>query len=54
MTRILHAMALALLLSQAPVALAQHVTAPAPTGSPAEAMRLGRRWLSHVEALLKD
>ena len=28
--------------------------APAPTGSPAEAMRLGRRWLSHVEALLKD
>ena len=28
--------------------------APAPTGSPAEAMRLGRRWLSHAEALLKD
>lgn len=26
---------------------------PAPTGSPAEALRLGRRWLSHVEALLK-
>ena len=25
-----------------------------PFGSPAEAMRLGRRWLSHVEALLKD
>lgn len=33
MTRILHAMALALLLSQAPAALAQHVTAPAPTGA---------------------
>jgi F0F1-type ATP synthase membrane subunit b/b' len=32
MTRLLHAMALALLLSQAPAALAQHVTAPAPTG----------------------
>lgn len=26
---------------------------PAPVGSPAEAMRLGRRWLSHLEALLK-
>ncbi|MFN4289118.1 MAG: hypothetical protein ACK4E3_11555 [Brevundimonas sp.] len=26
---------------------------PTETGSPAEAMRLGRRWLSHVEALLK-
>lgn len=26
---------------------------PAPTGSPGEAMRLGRRWLSHLEALLK-
>ncbi len=24
-----------------------------PTGSPGEAMRLGRRWLSHLEALLK-
>ena len=23
------------------------------TGSPAEAMRLGRRWLSHLDALLK-
>jgi hypothetical protein len=27
--------------------------APGRTGSPAEAMRLGRRWLSHLEALLK-
>lgn len=27
--------------------------APAQTGSPAEALRLGRRWLSHLEALLK-
>ena len=27
--------------------------APAPTGSPGEALRLGRRWLSHLEALLK-
>lgn len=27
--------------------------APAQAGSPAEAMRLGRRWLSHLEALLK-
>ena len=26
---------------------------PAQTGSPAEALRLGRRWLSHLEALLK-
>lgn len=26
---------------------------PAPVGSPGEAMRLGRRWLSHLEALLK-
>ena len=26
---------------------------PTQTGSPAEAMRLGRRWLSHLEALLK-
>ncbi|WP_424137084.1 F0F1 ATP synthase subunit B' [Roseomonas chloroacetimidivorans] len=33
MIRLLHATALALLLSQAPAALAQHVTAPAPTGS---------------------
>jgi len=28
-------------------------SAPAQTGSPAEALRLGRRWLSHLEALLK-
>ena len=28
-------------------------TAPTQTGSPAEALRLGRRWLSHLEALLK-
>jgi hypothetical protein len=27
---------------------------PAQTGSPAEALRLGRRWLSHLEALLVD
>ncbi len=27
--------------------------APLQTGSPSEAMRLGRRWLSHIEALLK-
>ncbi|MDP3405612.1 MAG: hypothetical protein Q8S03_13030 [Brevundimonas sp.] len=27
--------------------------APGQTGSPPEAMRLGRRWLSHLEALLK-
>ena len=27
---------------------------PAQTGSPGEALRLGRRWLSHLEALLKD
>lgn len=26
---------------------------PASTGSPTEALRLGRRWLSHVEALMK-
>lgn len=26
---------------------------PAPTASPAEALRLGRRWLSHIEALLR-
>jgi hypothetical protein len=26
---------------------------PAQTGSPAEALRLGRRWLSHLDALLK-
>ena len=26
---------------------------PAQTGSPGEALRLGRRWLSHLEALLK-
>ena len=26
---------------------------PTQTGSPAEALRLGRRWLSHLEALLK-
>jgi len=26
---------------------------PGQTGSPAEALRLGRRWLSHLEALLK-
>jgi len=28
-------------------------TAPTQTGSPGEALRLGRRWLSHLEALLK-
>ena len=27
--------------------------AATPTGSPAEALRLGRRWLSHLEALLR-
>jgi hypothetical protein len=27
--------------------------APGQAGSPSEAMRLGRRWLSHLEALLK-
>ena len=27
--------------------------APAHTGTPSEALRLGRRWLSHLEALLK-
>jgi hypothetical protein len=30
-----------------------NATAPTQTGSPAEALRLGRRWLSHLEALLK-
>ncbi|QTC90007.1 hypothetical protein [Brevundimonas goettingensis] len=30
-----------------------NAVAPAQTGSPAEALRLGRRWLSHLEALLK-
>lgn len=30
-----------------------NATLPAQTGSPAEAMRLGRRWLSHLDALLK-
>ncbi|WP_339914990.1 hypothetical protein [uncultured Brevundimonas sp.] len=30
-----------------------NATLPAQTGSPAEALRLGRRWLSHLEALLK-
>ena len=30
-----------------------NAAAPAQTGSPAEALRLGRRWLSHLEALLK-
>jgi len=30
-----------------------NATTGASTGSPAEALRLGRRWLSHVEALLK-
>ena len=28
-------------------------TLPVQTGSPGEALRLGRRWLSHLEALLK-
>lgn len=28
-------------------------TQPVQTGSPGEALRLGRRWLSHLEALLK-
>ena len=28
-------------------------TTPVQTGSPGEALRLGRRWLSHLEALLK-
>ena len=28
-------------------------TLPVQTGSPAEALRLGRRWLSHLEAMLK-
>ena len=30
-----------------------NAVAPTQTGSPAEALRLGRRWLSHLEALLK-
>ena len=30
-----------------------NATAPGQTGSPGEALRLGRRWLSHIEALLK-
>lgn len=30
-----------------------NATTPAQTGSPTEALRLGRRWLSHLEALLK-
>lgn len=30
-----------------------NVTSPTQTGSPAEALRLGRRWLSHLEALLR-
>lgn len=30
-----------------------NASAPSETGSPGEAMRLGRRWLSHLEALLK-
>lgn len=30
-----------------------NATSPAPTNSPGEALRLGRRWLSHLEALLK-
>ena len=30
-----------------------NAVAPGQTGSPAEALRLGRRWLSHLEALLK-
>lgn len=29
-----------------------NASAPTQTGSPAEALRLGRRWLSHLEALL--
>ena len=28
-------------------------TLPVQTSSPGEALRLGRRWLSHLEALLK-
>ena len=31
-----------------------NAVAPSETGSPEEAMRLGRRWLSHLEALLKQ
>ncbi|WP_373852827.1 hypothetical protein [Brevundimonas abyssalis] len=30
-----------------------NVSTGASTGSPPEALRLGRRWLSHVEALMK-
>ena len=30
-----------------------NAVAPGQTGSPGEALRLGRRWLSHLEALLK-
>ena len=30
-----------------------NATAAAPTGSPAEALRLGRRWLSHLDALCR-
>ena len=30
-----------------------NASVPTQTGSPAEALRLGRRWLSHLEALLK-
>jgi len=30
-----------------------NATSPTQTGSPAEALRLGRRWLSHLEALLR-
>jgi hypothetical protein len=30
-----------------------NAVAPTQSGSPAEALRLGRRWLSHLEALLK-
>ena len=29
-------------------------SAPTPEGSPSEALRLGRRWLSHLEALIRD
>ncbi len=31
-----------------------NASAPSETGSPAEAMHLGRRWLSHLEALLRQ
>jgi hypothetical protein len=30
-----------------------NATAPTPEGSPSEALRLGRRWLSHLDALLR-